>query len=308
MNTRTTRLDTGSGSVELVGVNIDLQSLQGIIPSDFTLDHLVEQAARVSYSNETKKSRSTAGLIDYLMRHQHTSPFEQVNFTFKVRAPLFVVQQLLRHRTARLNQESARYSVLDDVAYTPEVFRGQHQHNKQGSGEAIDQEMDEHVRERYWTATETALGIYNELLEAGVSREQARGVVPHATYTSLVWQIDLHNLFRFLKLRLDAHAQLEIRQLAQAIYQIARPWAPLSFESWENHVLNAVTLSADEQAYLLGSLAGIDIEKVERGIQYTPLSDSRKRELGGKFEQMCATSFDFWDNWHAEGEAELLAG
>jgi thymidylate synthase (FAD) len=282
------------GFVELVAMNLDLQSLQGELPSDFTLDHLVEHAARVSYSGSTRV-RDRANLLDYLMRHRHTSPFEQVNFTFRIRAPLYIVQQFLRHRTARVNQESARYSVLDDVAYTPEVFRLQDQHNKQASADPVDPEMDEHLRGLYWQATEGALSAYDQLIGAGVSREQARGVIPHATYTTFVWQIDLHNLMHFLNLRLDSHAQAEIRDYAASILALARPWAPLSFDAWENHVRYAITLSRDEQAVVMGAMGIVELERLESEVEASFLSGSRKRELFEKIDSMQANSLEIWE-------------
>jgi thymidylate synthase (FAD) len=265
------------GSVELVGISLDLLELDsGFDPDSFTLDAAIERAARVSYAQETRSVRDTAGLLDYLMRHRHTSPFEQVSLKFKIRAPLFVIQQMLRHRTAKLNQESARYSVIEDDVYVPTRFRSQGSQNKQGSDSPLDESAQDTARELYRSATGLAQEHYQQLLELGVARELARGVIPHATYSTLVWQMDLHNLMHFLKLRLDAHAQEEIRDVAWAVYDLARPWAPLTFAAWENHVLNAVTLSKDEFR-IVRSL--IDSDTLAQRLESSTLSASRRREL-----------------------------
>lgn len=245
------------------------------IPEDMTVDAAIARAARISYQAGTSRSRSDAGLIDYLMRHRHTSPFEMVEFKFSVKAPLFVVQQLLRHRTASVNQESARYSVLENEFYVPEEWRAQDKVNKQGSDGYIDDEQARRMSVFYNQFIAAAYQVYGEMIGSGVSREMARLVLPASIYTKLVWKIDLHNLLHFLKLRMDSHAQQEIREYAQAIYQLIQPLAPLTLKAWTNHVLEAVTLSRDELEIVAGSLYAHRVADAK-------LTPNRKRELEDK--------------------------
>lgn len=259
----------GQGSVELVGHSIDFVDLDtscgpentyaecgvpNVVPSDLNLDAAIARAARVSYQAGTKQVSDDAGLIDYLMRHRHTSPFEMVEFKFRLELPLFVVQQLLRHRTASVNQESARYSILEDKVWRPEL-RLQSKTNKQGSSdELVDGMRAQVLSDQAELAAEEAFAAYHAMLDAGVAREVARSVLPHGTFTKLVWKIDLHNLLHFLRLRLDPHAQKEIREVAEAMLELIRPYVPLTIKSWENHVLNAVTFSADEMQLIRQAL------------------------------------------------------
>lgn len=257
------------GYVKLVGVMTDFEDLAEVIvaqaeddggekfamtavPENLTFDAQIARAARVSYQEGTAQARSDAGLIDYLMRHRHTSPFEQVSFKFQLKMPLFVAQQWIRHRTAKLNQESARYSVIRDEFYVPDEDRiqGQHESNKQGSGDALDDLARSTTRWSIRMASGDSFDEYREMLDLGVARELARTVLPVGTYTSMVWQMDLHNLMHFLSLRMDEHAQWETRQYAQALYDLVQPLVPLAFSSFRNHVLDAVTFSADEVALI----------------------------------------------------------
>lgn len=212
-------------------------------------DNRVVQAARVSYGEGTKNYRDDAALIDYLLRNAHTSPFEQVILTFHVKLPIFVARQWIRHRTARLNEISGRYSVLKDDFYVPapEDIALQSTDNKQGrSSEALEKEQAEKIRTSLADNQRNAYAAYCSLVDEGIARELARINLPLSIYTEWYWQIDLHNLFHFLKLRLDAHAQKEIRLYAQVLFDIAKKVAPSSCESFERHLLGGVRFSAEE--------------------------------------------------------------
>lgn len=212
-------------------------------------DARIVQAARVSYGAGTRSVREDAALIDYLMRHRHTSPFEQVVLTFHVKLPIFVARQWVRHRTAKLNEISGRYSVMKDEFYVPEdaAIAFQSTDNKQGrSAEEVPAEVKAKVRELLEKGQRQAFVEYEALLEEGVARELARINLPLSLYTEWYWTMDLHNLFHFLALRLDAHAQLEIRKYAEVILDITRAVAPVAVESFENHLLGGVRFNRQE--------------------------------------------------------------
>jgi thymidylate synthase (FAD) len=212
-------------------------------------DARVVQSARVSYGEGTKTYREDAALIDYLLRNKHTSPFEQVMLTFHVKLPIFVARQWIRHRTARLNEISGRYSVMKDDCYIPaaEDVAAQSEDNKQGrAAEALPSAKAEQVRTDLADAQQRVYQEYTALIESGIARELARINLPLSLYTEWYWQIDLHNLFHFLELRLDGHAQKEIRLYAQALFDLAKKVAPCSCASFENHVLAGVQFSGAE--------------------------------------------------------------
>ena len=235
-------------------------------------DASVVQAARVSYGEGTKTVREDAALIDYLMRHRHTSPFEMVEFKFHVKAPIFVVRQWFRHRTASVNEVSGRYSVLKEEFYEPSAWRRQAKDNKQGSeGEFADGEALALLKGVEWEAYRA----YQALLEKGIAREMARMVLPLNLYTEFYWKQDLHNLFHFLALRLDPHAQLEIRQYAKAIAEIVKAHVPLAWQSFEEHVLRGAHLSRAELEALRRLLTP---EAYEEALRALGLSGSRVRE------------------------------
>lgn len=204
-------------------------------------DQAIVQAARVSYGGGTKAVSDDRTLIRYLLRNWHTTPFEMVEFKFHVKCPIFVARQWLRHRTASVNEISARYSVIQDDFYVPTPYSKQSQQNKQGSSyEYID---EEHLSLDAIAACGSAFNLYNRLLDAGVSREQARIHLPQGTFTEFYWKIDLHNLFGFLHKRMDSHAQKEIRDLAKQMYTLIKPHAPMACEAFEDYRLGAITLS-----------------------------------------------------------------
>ena len=220
-------------------------------------DERIVQSARVSYGSGTKSFRQDRGLIHYLLRNEHTSPFEQVVLTFHCKMPIFVARQWVRHRTARLNEISGRYSVMKDEFYVPDPdqMRTQSADNKQARSEEIvlgAEAMLAEMRE------DQALlyGHYEGMIEGGLAREVARGNLPLSLYTEWYWQIDLHNLFHFLALRMDAHAQYEIRVYAEAMAQCAAAVAPIAYEAFEEHKLNSVRFSKTECAVLAALLDG----------------------------------------------------
>ena len=216
-------------------------------------DERVVQSARVSYGAGTKSYREDANLIDYLMRNSHTSPFEQVVLTFHIKLPIFVARQWIRHRTARLNEISGRYSVMKDDFYVPaaEDIALQSTDNKQGrSSEAIDPALAEKFRAVFTEGQKTSYDAYTSVLDEGIARELARINLPLSLYTEWYWQIDLHNLFHFLQLRLDAHAQKEIRLYAKVLLIITKKIAPRCCESFERNILNGVRFSGEEMVEL----------------------------------------------------------
>ena len=204
-------------------------------------DDDVVQAARVSYGPGTKSVSDDRGLIRYLMRHRHTTPFEMVEFKFHIRAPIFVARQWLRHRTASVNEMSARYSMIDTGYFVPTTLRIQSGTNKQCSGE--DMPGAELLLLKQKASCDLAFHTYDELLKKGCSRELARTHLPQSTYTEFYWKINLHNLMHFLKLRLDDHAQKEIRDLARLVAEHVKATVPVTWEAFEDFVLGSVSLS-----------------------------------------------------------------
>lgn len=206
-------------------------------------DSAVVQAARVSYGDGTKTVSDDRALVRYLMRHWHTTPFEMVDFKFHIKCPIFIARQWLRHRTASVNEISARYSIIKNDYYLPEDYRRQTKNNKQGS----DELMDNPVLIDYSEALcEHSFVVYENLIDQGVARELARAHLPQCTYTEFYWKINLHNLFHFLKLRMDHHAQKEIRDLAIQMYDLIKPIVPFSCEAFEDFRVNSITLTGPE--------------------------------------------------------------
>lgn len=222
-------------------------------------DARIVQAARVSYGAGTRTVREDSALIDYLMRHRHTSPFEHVIFEFHCKMPIFVARQWVRHRTARLNEISGRYSVLREEFYLPppDQIRRQSTENKQGRDEAaVPPDLQQRVLELLRADQERAYTSYEELLGNDIARELARINLPLSLYTEWYWQMDLHNLFHFLALRLHPHAQWEIREYARVIADIVKVVCPAAWDAFDRHILRGCQLSADELAALREMLAG----------------------------------------------------
>ena len=212
-------------------------------------DQRIVQSARVSYGAGTKTYREDSGLINYLMRNDHTSPFEQVVLTFHTKMPIFVARQWVRHRTARLNEISGRYSVMEEEFYVPAAadIALQSSDNKQGrSAEPVNADSARQVISAFGEDQSRSYRAYRQLLEQGIARELARVNLPLSLYTQWYWQIDLHNLFRFLSLRMDSHAQYEIRAYANVMFDIARAVCPIATAAFEEHTLGGVRLSRSE--------------------------------------------------------------
>src|SRR3989339_2093084 len=213
-------------------------------------DESIVQAARVSYGKGTKKVTEDRGLIRYLLRNRHTTPFEMCEIKLHVRVPMDAWRQWIRHRTANVNEYSTRYSLAIDSSQrtSDSEWRMQSKDNKQGSEGFFPVEIGGKLTEREQEFQNFAREIYQERLNLGVAREQARKDLPLSTYTEAYWKIDLHNLLHFLQLRLDPHAQREIRQYAQAIgQQIVRPLFPMVWWAFKDYYLDAMTLTRLEQ-------------------------------------------------------------
>ena len=212
-------------------------------------DSAIVQAARVSYGKGTKSVSEDRGLIRYLMRHKHTSPFEMVEFKFHVKLPIFIARQWIRHRTANVNEYSGRYSEMKDDFYIPEPceIRTQSVVNKQGRAEdSLSDESTQRVIEILDNRNKQSFSEYTEMLDMGLAREIARINLPLSNYTEWYWKIDLHNLFHFLRLRIDPHAQYEIRVYGEVIADIVKAVVPLAWEAFEDYNLNAVNFSKQE--------------------------------------------------------------
>jgi len=221
-------------------------------------DQRIVQSARVSYGEGTKTYRQDRGLIHYLIRNWHTSPFEQVQLTFHTKMPIFVARQWVRHRTARLNEISGRYSVMKDEFYLPEPqhVSVQSESNKQGRGDTLPLDQALEVIRQMEEEQKAAYSGYTKMLDQSVARELARANLPVSLYTEWYWQIDLHNLFHFLRLRMDPHAQYEIRAFAEQMAVCAKAVAPLAYEAFEEHILGSVTFSRAECQALLDRMSG----------------------------------------------------
>ena len=232
-------------------------------------DGAVVDAARVSYGTGTRKVSDDRALLRYLMAHRHTSPSEMAVIKFHVKMPIFVARQWIRHRMSSTNEYSARYSVLDREFYLPrpEDLAVQSSDNKQGRGEALSPDAAADVLARLKANSEAAHDTYGILMsEYELARELARTALPVNFYTQWYWKIDLHNLLHFLQLRLDRHAQYEIRVYAEAIADVVRQWVPLSWEAFEDYRLNAYTLSAPALAVVHRWLAGETVTPAESGL------------------------------------------
>lgn len=244
-------------------------------------DARVVQSARVSYGAGTKTYREDRGLIRYLLRNEHTSPFEQVILTFHTKMPIFVARQWVRHRTARLNEISGRYSILPNEFYVPhgQAIAPQSDDNKQGrAATAFDPAEAQSIAQRLAKTQTDVYEHYQGLIDQGVARELARINLPLSTYTEWYWQIDLHNLMHFLKLRMDTHAQFEIREYAKALNQLARAVAPICMEAFDDFVLSGVRLSGAEVSAVADLVQRTDPELWSEVMQHAQLS-KREREL-----------------------------
>ena len=243
-------------------------------------DGAIVQAARVSYGRGTRRVSEDRGLINYLMRHRHTTPFEMCEIKYHVKLPIFVARQWIRHRTANVNEYSARYSILDNEFYIPAPghLAAQAATNRQGRGEVIEGEAARRVLDLLREDAERAYAGYAELLNEddagaprdpswpGLARELARMNLSLNFYTQWYWKTDLHNLLHFLSLRADPHAQYEIRAYAEAMLDTLRRWVPMAHEAFLEYRMNAVTLSASAIKVVCRLLAGEPVDQASSGL------------------------------------------
>jgi thymidylate synthase (FAD) len=235
-----------------------------LAPRGKTADYAIVQAARVSYGEGTKQVNEDRGLIRYLARHRHTTPFEMVEFKFHHVMPIFVARQWIRHRTANVNEYSARYSIVRDRFYRPsaENVRRQSAGNRQGGEEPVDAATAGEFLE-YLDEVERDYARYEEFIGKGVAREIARIALPASVYTEWYWKIDLHNLLHFLSLRMDEHAQQEIRDYANAMFALVRPIVPIAAEAFLDYNFQSMHLTR------------LEVEALKTG---QPLASENKRE------------------------------
>ncbi len=245
-------------------------------PEGKTADFAIVQAARVSYGHGTKQVNEDRGLIRYLVRHRHTTPFEMVEFKFHHVMPIFVARQWIRHRTANINEYSARYSVVKDRFYSPSIdnVRKQSAVNRQGGEEPID-EMTARQFIDYLDRAQGMYEQYEKMLERGVSRELARIALPVNVYTEWYWKCDLHNIFHFLSLRMDAHAQQEIRDYATAMFALIQPIVPIAAEAFIDYYLEGLHLSRLEVEALKYN-AALQSDNKRENAEW----DAKKKSLG----------------------------
>lgn len=235
-------------------------------------DAAICQAARVSYGKGTKSVQNDEGLIRYLMRHWHSTPFEMCEVKFHVKLPVFVARQWIRHRTANVNEYSGRYSILDREFYipAPEHLAAQSSQNHQGRGEVLQgaeaQRVLDLLREDAMRSYDSYETMLSQEGQQGLARELARMNLPANIYTQWYWKVDLHNLLHFLRLRADSHAQYEIRAYADIMCDITRDWVPAAFGAFQDYRMNAVNLSAQAADALRRRLAGEVVTQENAGM------------------------------------------
>ena len=216
-------------------------------------DDAIVQAARVSYGEGTKKVQEDRGLIRYLLRHRHTTPFEMVEFKFHVKLPIFVARQWIRHRSANVNEYSGRYSVMKEEFYLPDEsdVRFQSTVNKQGrSKKEVPAELRQKFLDYQLKSQKESYSAYMEFVDSELARELARISLPLSLYTEWYWKIDLHNLFHFLRLRMDAHAQKEIQDYGKVMADMVKAVCPVAFEAFLDYSVNSVSFSGSELLFL----------------------------------------------------------
>jgi len=234
-------------------------------------DSAIVQAARVSYGRGTRKISEDEGLIRYLMRHYHSTPFEMCEIKYHVKLPIFVARQWIRHRTANVNEYSARYSIMDKDYYLParEHLATQSTNNRQGRGEILDEATATRVLNLLREDAEQTYSHYEDMLDdsnIGLARELARMNLTLNTYTQWYWKTDLQNLFHFLRLRADSHAQYEIRVYAEAMMETVKAWTPLAYAAFTDYRLGAVTFSAKMLETLKKLLANEPVDQPSSGL------------------------------------------
>jgi len=245
-----------------------LDVMPRLVPDDRkTADYAIVQAARVSYGDGTKTVNEDRGLIRYLLRHKHTTPFEMIEFKFSVKLPIFIARQMVRHRTANLNEYSGRYSMMKDEFYKPEIenVRQQSSVNKQGGSGSINETDASGFIEKIDFICNQSYEEYEKAIQNGVAREQARMLLPVNLYTEWYWKVDLHNLLHFLALRCDPHAQWEIRVFANAMLELIKPIVPWAIEAWEDYHEHrgAIRLTKLEVDAMVSTLGGISVNSLK---------------------------------------------
>lgn len=233
-------------------------------------DDAIVQSARVSYGQGTSKVSQDRGLIRYLMRHRHTTPFEMVEFKFHCKMPIFVARQWVRHRTANINEYSLRYSEARDEFYYPDPEHIQFQStlNKQGRLGELPGELKQKVLDYFKENSERSFAMYSELNEAGVARELIRSLLPVNLYTEWYWKNDLHNLLHFIGLRSDSHAQYEIRVFSDAMAESVKKVAPFAWEAYQDYVVHGMRFSRIEQNLLEKQLPPRVVDDIVEDIAY----------------------------------------
>ena len=240
-------------------------------------DSSIVQAARVSYGKGTKKLNQDKNLINYLLSHRHTTPFEMNEIKFHIKLPIFVARQWIRHRTANVNEYSARYSILDNEFYIPKAndVKPQSQLNNQGREGEIEKDLKKHYLSLIKENAKINFSSYKHLLNVdedgntldekrlGIARELARMVLPLSSYTQWYWKIDLHNLMHFLALRFDDHAQYEIRVYAKVMLDLVKKWVPLTYDAFIRNRVNSLTLSSEAIEYLKMKIKNKKISKTK---------------------------------------------
>jgi thymidylate synthase (FAD) len=233
-------------------------------------DAAIVQAARVSYGAGTKTLRDDEGLIRYLLRHRHTTPFEMCEIKFHIKLPIFIARQWIRHRTANVNEYSGRYSVMDREFYLPkpEHLAAQSSSNRQGRGDILEGEAATFATQLIKEDSEKAYVHYEQLLngDAGLARELARMILPVNYYTQWYWKIDVHNLLHFLALRADGHAQYEIREYANAMLKMVEAWLPVTYRAFMDYRANAAQMSAGALEVIKRRLRGEDVSQASSGL------------------------------------------
>lgn len=239
-------------------------------------DQAIEQAARISFNSEGRTPDDTSKLLRYMFNHRHTSPTEQCHLRLHVKLPIFVERQWARHRTGKWNEASARYQKLPEEAYMPDANQVCYQstENKQGRAGRVEMQYNDWFRDTLDSVNKDAFNVYEQAAKDGVALETARLALPVNTYTEKIWCMDLHNLFHFLSLRMDSHAQWEIRQYANVIGDIVKAWAPISYQAFMDYEFNARRFSAVELDALLSYFSDEDRRLI--------LNDARRLGLKGR--------------------------
>jgi len=289
-----TKRNVSEGAEELLDVYYPVLDYGFVALVDYMgNDQSVERSARVSYGNGTRAVSDTTNLIRYLMRHDHSTPFESVELVFHMAMPIFVARQIVRHRTASLNEASARYSLMSEVMYWPEKFRLQSANNKQGSSrEALVNEDIQEAQQALGTSYDEARWGYNLLNDMGVARELSRIVMPVGAYTEWYWKVDLRNLLHFLNLRTHPHAQLEVREYADVMAAMLQHAYPIIYQAWRDYQGDAIKFTRLE----LDVLSSLSAEGNPSELKLTLLTEmgnlsARERgEFQSKLEQMKSQS------------------